>query len=390
MRNLSKNNKIIEYLKSINLCYQTTISEKSPIILEKSFYIGIDPSGSKIHVGHLVNFLLGLELYNLGMKIIIVIGNFTGQIGDPTFKNTARKAIDNITIKEYADNIKIVIKKILKNIQIKKYKILNNNDWLKNVKLSEYVEVLKVFNIKTLTQSQIFNKRNEDNPIYLHEMSYFTIQAYDFYYLWKKYNCELQIGGQDQWINMTAGITLIKTKGGNANVITVPLITDNSDNKISKTSTNSHIYFFDLQKTYIYNYINMYKFEEKVFTYFGKIFNTNNREKIIDSIFLTVYNKKLLSTVKKIYRYKYEAINKLNQKETENIDSYNEDNYTIKNIIKKFTHIEKSHHVNDVLKRGIFFNNKIINNIKDFYFYTKNDINYIQISEYWYIYKYNF
>ena len=404
----NNNLKIIEYLQSIGLCFQTTIEKKQ----EKNsfqgfFYFGIDPSGNKIHLGHIMLLLLAKELVNIGMQMILVLGTFTGIIGDPTMKSSARQQIEKNTLLENVTKIRESILTILKNAKINAL-ILENHSWLSQITIGEYIEISRIFNLKEILNSKIFQAREKsNNSMYLHELSYFLLQAYDFLYLKKHYNCNLQIGGQDQWINMTSGCTIAKNLlKQNVHVLTLPLLTDEKNEKISKTSKNSYIYYIDLDKSFLFTYFNFFMLPDNIVITLQRIFLKNSLEnnqtsdikdktQVLDMLFLTIYNYQQLSVAKIIWSF-YNRKNLIDPKEYKElstynsvIDSYTNENYNIKLVVKKFTNINSSKKVNDLfVNKSIVLNGNKISNINYFYIYTLEGINFIQISKYCYVYSY--
>ena len=398
----SKIHSIIQDLINKHLCFQTTITNKEQIIKlsNKKFYFGIDPSSRNIHLGHIINLMLAYELHSIGMQMILLIGSFTGRIGDPSLKSETRKTIGEKQIQEYSLSICKTMKVILNKLGIK-YDILYNCHWLQNLSFAEYVEISKVFNIKTILNSKIFAKRlQEKNPMYMHEIIYFTMQSYDFFYLNKNYNCNLQIGGQDQWINMTSGCTLIKKyTNSDCHVITTPLITDQNGEKISKTSKNAHTYSFNQDKFFTYNYVNFCKLDKKIIALFSQILNCNNCNDTLKRLFTLFYSDKEYNLMFILINYFQNKDKNQNMEQIESkrlmleyndcLDIYYTNNYNVKAIIKRFTNIEKSHHINDIINSGsIVLNMKNIKNIREFYNYTIIGLNYISISDYFYIYIY--
>ena len=392
------NDQIIQKLKNHNLCFQTTIQPNiQTSIFTESFYLGIDPSGYQIHIGHIINLLLAKELSKLGMTMILLLGTFTGQIGDPSFKENVRKEITKEEIEYNTIHIQNILVKIIKKLKIK-YKILKNNTWLSKLTIQKYIEIAKIFNLKTILNSKIFlSRQNNKNPMYLHEIMYLTIQAYDFLYLNKKYKCNLQIGGQDQWLNMTYGCTLInKLNHKKAHVITVPLLIDENKNKISKTFENNYIYFINLTKSFLFTYINLNKLPNTCIQHINKILEIEiskcDKHDTIKYIFQLIYSKQhyILSKILISQKNKNNInINNLN-KYTNILDTYNTQTYNLKTIIKKSTNINKNHHITDAINnKSIKINSIIIDSIVHFYQNTKQGINYLEISEYIYIYIFN-
>lgn len=200
-----------------------------------TFYLGIDSTAKGIHIGHFIPIKLALELIDLGYKFILLLGGFTGQIGDPTGKTTTRLSLSEDITHSNSLGIKQDLDMIFKNRDIL---YVNNNDWLKNMNLSEYLEYSsKVSLSKILGLTTIEKRLKENNPLSMKEVSYCLLQGIDHVQLLSKYNCKLQIGGGDQWGNISFSVHLA-SKYSEAYGICTPLLVDNSGKKISKTDEN--------------------------------------------------------------------------------------------------------------------------------------------------------
>lgn len=229
-------NNLITILKTHNLIKQianepiiTTTYKKYPAV-----YCGIDPTAPSLHIGNLVVLLTLKRFAKTGFTPIVVIGGSTGEIGDPSGKKKERQLIDLAVIKKNIDNLKQQIKHIIPNAMI-----LNNQDWLEKITLVEFLRNTgKQFNIPYLLNKHTVKSRI-NSGISFTEFSYNLIQAYDFNYLWTKYNCKIQIGGSDQWGNITSGIELIKSINSTAVAagLTIPLLTKADGTKFGKSET---------------------------------------------------------------------------------------------------------------------------------------------------------
>lgn len=241
---------IIKDLKDRGLIKQVTNTS----IFSKSFsgntlYCGFDPTAESLHIGHLILLLCLKRFLISGYKVIVLIGGATCLIGDPSFKTSCRKEIKNL------DQVKIWSKKIEKQIirliGHDNLIILNNYSWLKSLNLLDFLSSFgKYFNISKMFNNDIIKKRlKNNNSISFTELSYNVLQGYDFYYLYKKHNIIIQIGGSDQWNNIIAGINLIK-KICKKEVygITLPLMLNKNGEKIGKTENNNTIWL-DSEKT---------------------------------------------------------------------------------------------------------------------------------------------
>ena len=205
-----------------------------------SAYIGFDITSDSLHVGSLVQLMLLNWLDYYDHTAIALVGGGTTLVGDPSGKDETRK----IKSKEEIDNNINKISKIFKNFinTNKRSKIINNFDWLSNI---NYIEFLREFGSKItlnkmLTFDSIKNRLQREQPLTILEFNYMLLQAYDFYHLNKFYECDLQMGGSDQWGNIISGVELIrKLNNKKAFAITSALITNNDGSKMGKTATGA-------------------------------------------------------------------------------------------------------------------------------------------------------
>jgi tyrosyl-tRNA synthetase len=223
-------------LKERGLIYQVSNEEEARKIFGQkgsSFYIGFDATGPSLHIGNLLAIIFAKRLENAGLKPIILIGGATGMIGDPSGKIQERILNTEQDVKKFAASIK---KQLLNFFSAKNAKILNNYDWIKNLSVINFLrDIGKNFSVNEMLAKESVAARLKTG-ISFTEFSYMVLQAYDFLALFKKYGCKLQIGGSDQWGNITAGIELIrKSAGGEALGLTIPLITKNNGAKFGKT-----------------------------------------------------------------------------------------------------------------------------------------------------------
>ena len=202
-------------------------------------YLGIDPTADSIHVGNLVQVLLMRRLSDAGHKIFLVVGGYTGLIGDP--KETEERPLAN---EQTVNANSKALERQLSAIIGSRIKILNNATWLKKLSAIEFLrDVGKHFTVNQLIKRDIIKRRleQEEDSISFTEFSYSLLQAYDFWYLFKKYNIDLQVGGSDQWANIISGVVLIRKKGGGAAyAFTSSILTDGkSGKKFGKSEGNA-------------------------------------------------------------------------------------------------------------------------------------------------------
>ncbi len=195
-------------------------------------YLGIDPTGV-LHMGHAIPIRKMKQFQDLGHKVIILIGGFTAQIGDPTDKSATRKRLTKKQVEKNAENYKKIISKIL---DVKNTKFVNNAKWFEKMTLVEVIDTAANFTVQQIIIRDMFQQRLKDKkPIHLHEFLYPMMQAYDSVEL----DVDGELGGNDQTFNMLAGRDLMKAvKGKEKFVLTTKLLTDPSGKKMGKTEGN--------------------------------------------------------------------------------------------------------------------------------------------------------
>lgn len=200
-------------------------------------YLGIDPTADSLHIGHLASIMLLKHFQQAGHKPILLVGGATGMIGDPSGKSAERNLLTIETIRHNQACIKEQLKNYLDFSDIpNKAEIVNNYDWMNPLSFLDFIRnVGKHITISYMMGKDSVKKRIETGLSFT-EFTYQLVQGYDFYYLWKNQNCKLQIGGADQWGNITTGTELIRRKdGGEAFALTCPLITKADGAKFGKT-----------------------------------------------------------------------------------------------------------------------------------------------------------
>jgi tyrosyl-tRNA synthetase len=201
-------------------------------------YVGIDPTADSLHIGHLVSVMMLKHFQECGHKPIALLGGATGMIGDPSGRSEERVLLEEDVLRHNQEGIK---KQLLKFLDFDSHRencteMVNNYDWMKEYSFLGFLrEVGKHLTINYMMAKDSVQKRMETG-ISFTEFSYQLVQAYDFYYLYQNKNCKLQMGGSDQWGNITAGTELIRRKcGGEAFALTCPLITKADGGKFGKT-----------------------------------------------------------------------------------------------------------------------------------------------------------
>ena len=232
-----------------------------------TFYIGTDPTGDSLHIGHFSSLLCAKRLKEHGHHPIMLVGGATGFIGDP--KATGER---NMLTKEMLEHNYHCLSKQIK--EVFGFEMVNNLDWTKDITVIDFLrDYGKYFNVNYMINKDTV-KRRLDSGISYTEFSYMILQSLDFLKLYEEKNCTLQIGGQDQWGNITAGLELIRKKHGtdiSCYGLTMPLITKADGTKFGKSEKGS--VWLDINKTSAYE---MYQFlvnteDEKVIDYLKKL-----------------------------------------------------------------------------------------------------------------------
>jgi tyrosyl-tRNA synthetase len=225
----------LEVLKVRGFVQQCT--EGVEALLEKPavFYAGFDPSGDSIHVGHLVPVMAMAHLQRAGHRPIAVVGGGTGMVGDPSGKDEARQLLSQERIESHKAALKKQLGHFL-DFSEGAGQMVDNAEWLLALNYVEFLrEIGRHFSVNTMLSKASVKLRLERGLSFL-EFNYQVLQAYDFLELYKRHGCLLQIGGDDQWGNITAGIDLIRrVEGAESHGLTVPLITTASGAKMGKT-----------------------------------------------------------------------------------------------------------------------------------------------------------
>ena len=235
---------IFDELKERDLVFQTTDEEALRKALAEgsvSFYSGYDPTADSLHLGHLVPILVMKHLQLAGHKPYALVGGATGLIGDPSFKDTERSLQTKDTVEGWVRSIQAQVSRFLDfENGDNKAEMVNNYDWFSGISFIDFLrDVGKYFTVNYMMSKESVKKRIETGISYT-EFAYQIMQGYDFFELNRQYDVTLQIGGSDQWGNMTAGTELLRRKADKTgHVITVPLITDATGKKFGKSEGNA-------------------------------------------------------------------------------------------------------------------------------------------------------
>ncbi|WP_259114209.1 tyrosine--tRNA ligase [Candidatus Karelsulcia muelleri] len=367
-------NNLIQELLWRGLIHDTTYSEseqrKNEII---TLYTGFDPTYKSLHIGNLVAIIMLIHFKKSGDNIISVIGGGTGMIGDPSGKDGERIFKKKELLLLYIFCLK---KQLSLYLDFQNNEIFNNYEWLKNKLFIEFTrDIGKYFTINyLLTKDSIKRRISNNNSISFTEFTYQLLQAYDFLYLYKEKNCSLQIGGSDQWGNITSGIELIRKKRGvKVNGLTFPLITKLDGSKFGKSENGENIWI-DKNLTSPYKFYQFWiniadeqaKKYIKIYTFLKKeeikeiIFYHENdpklkliQKKLADAVTIFIHGKKTFEKIKFISNIifnKKKIINEINK---------NDIIFIYKNIPHKKIYLSKNIPIIDLLvNKSEFFKSK--------------------------------
>ena len=204
-----------------------------------TFYIGFDPTADSLHVGHFLQMVVMRHMQNYGHRPIALVGGGTGHIGDPSGRTDMRQMMTKEIIDHNCECFKKQMSKFI-DFGEDKALLVNNADWLLDL---NYVDLLREvgaqFSVNRMLTAECYKNRMERGLSFL-EFNYMIMQAYDFYHLYEKYGCQMQLGGNDQWSNMLAGTDLIRRKlGENAYAMTITLLLNSEGNKMGKTANGA-------------------------------------------------------------------------------------------------------------------------------------------------------
>ncbi|HEU5039189.1 MAG TPA: tyrosine--tRNA ligase [Gemmatimonadales bacterium] len=218
-------------------------------------YVGFDPTADSLHVGSLVPVMGLAWLQRAGHSPIALVGGGTGMVGDPSGKREERPLLGLEQIDRYAQRIGQQLRRFLAFEGSNAARMRNNADWLRGLRLMEFLrDTGKHFTLGYMLQKESVRSRLETGITYT-EFSYMVIQAYDFWHLFRTERCELQMGGSDQWGNITAGIELIgRREGKQAHGLVFPLLTTSAGTKFGKTEGGKSNVWLDAERTSPYHF----------------------------------------------------------------------------------------------------------------------------------------
>ncbi|APQ72901.1 tyrosine--tRNA ligase [Clostridium botulinum] len=246
---------VYDILKERGYIKQLTHEEEIRELLGKekiSFYIGFDPTADSLHVGHFLQMMVMAHMQKAGHRPIALVGGGTGMIGDPTGKTDMRKMMTKEQIEHNCNCFKKQLAKII-DFSEDKAIMVNNADWLLNLNYIEFLREIGVhFSVNKMLTAECFKSRLEKGLSFL-EFNYMLMQGYDFLELNRKYNCVMELGGDDQWSNILAGVDLIRRKESkSAYGMTFTLLTNSEGKKMGKTESGA--LWLDPEKTSPYEF----------------------------------------------------------------------------------------------------------------------------------------
>ena len=223
---------------------------KQLLATPQTIYCGFDPSASSMHLGNFVMISLLMRLQQAGHRVIAVVGGATGMIGDPSGKSKERNLLNDIDLRANTNAIRGQLERFINLRDPSKGLLVNNYDWLSTLSMLDYLrDYGKFFTINYMLSKEVVSNRMEAGISYT-EFSYMILQSIDFLTLYKRYGCRIQVGGSDQWGNLTSGLELIR-KVSNDNeqlaVFTAPLITTSDGRKFGKSEEGA--LFLDANQT---------------------------------------------------------------------------------------------------------------------------------------------
>ena len=244
-----------DVLKERGFIEQSTHEKEIKELLEKekvTFYIGFDPTADSLHVGHFVTVMAMSHMQKAGHKPIVLFGGGTGMIGDPTGKADMRKMMTTDIIDH---NVACFKKQMSRFITFEDDKaiMVDNGDWLRNLNYIDFLREVGVhFSVNRMLTAECFKQRLEKGLSFL-EFNYMLMQSYDFLELYRRFNCKLQLGGNDQWSNIIGGVELVRRlHGDQAFGMTFSLLTNSEGKKMGKTEKGA--VWLDPEKTTPYDF----------------------------------------------------------------------------------------------------------------------------------------
>ena len=259
-KNIEQMKNFVEELKWRGMIHDITPGAEEELLKgPAAAYVGIDPTGDSLHIGHLVSVMILKHFQNCGHKPYALIGGATGMIGDPSMKSAERNLLDEETLRHNVEGIRKQLSRFLdfKSDAPNSAKLVNNYDWMKDYSFINFArDIGKLITVNYMMSKDSVKKRlsrDSSEGMSFTEFSYQLLQGYDFLYLYEHEGVKLQLGGADQWGNITTGTELIRrTLGEQAYALTCPLITKSDGSKFGKTEKGN--IWLDPEKTSPYEF----------------------------------------------------------------------------------------------------------------------------------------
>ncbi len=279
----------VEALRWRGMIHDITPGTEEQLVKEMTTaYVGIDPTADSLHIGHLVGIMMLKHLQMAGHKPLALIGGATGMIGDPSGKSQERNLLDEPTLRHNQECLKKQLAKFLdfETESPNKAELVNNYDWMKDYSFLEFIrDVGKHITVNYMMSKDSVKKRlsaESASGMSFTEFTYQLVQGYDFLYLYQNKQCKLQMGGSDQWGNITTGTELIRRKLGGENqayALTCPLITKADGGKFGKTESGN--VWLDPEKTTPYAFYQFWlNCSDEDAAKYVKIFTLMNQDEI--------------------------------------------------------------------------------------------------------------
>ena len=233
---------LLDDLRSRGLVHDHTDEASLRELLDSgpvTLYCGIDPSADSLHVGHLVGVLVLRRFQQAGHRPLALVGGATGMVGDPSGRSDERSLLDAATLEVNTTGIRTQLERLFDFGGDSAARLLNNYDWTRDVTLLDFLrDVGKHITVNQMVaKDSVRSRMDSDHGISFTEFSYMLLQAFDYWWQFEHYGCRLQVGGSDQWGNITAGIDLVRRRSGEAvHGLTWPLLTRADGQKFGKTA----------------------------------------------------------------------------------------------------------------------------------------------------------
>lgn len=251
---------IYDILMERGFIEQVTHEEEVRELLGKgpvTFYIGFDPTADSLHVGHFIQLMVMMHMQRAGHRPIALLGGGTAKVGDPSGRSDMRQMLINDRIADNAVKFRAQMEKYLV-LDGEQGIIVNNADWLDNLNYIDFLrEIGSKFSVNRMLEADCFKTRMENGLTFL-EFNYMIMQAYDFLELYRRFDCKMQLGGNDQWSNIIAGVNLVrKADQGQAFGLTFKLLTTSEGKKMGKTQSGA--VWIDPEKTSPYEFYQYFR-----------------------------------------------------------------------------------------------------------------------------------